>query len=54
MLARLREQADATCTGDRFEKLVAQVAARELDPYRRRRRALELLGAWRRRSGPLR
>jgi LAO/AO transport system kinase len=40
-LARLREQADATCTGDHFEKLVAQVAARELDPYAAAR---ELLG----------
>lgn len=42
VLARLREQADATCTGDRFEKLVAQVASRELDPYAA---AGELLGA---------
>ena len=33
VFARLREQADATCAGDRFEKLVAQVAARDLDPY---------------------
>jgi LAO/AO transport system kinase len=41
VLARLREQADATCTGDHFEKLVAQVAARELDPYAAAR---ELLG----------
>ena len=39
VLARLREQADATCTGDRFDKLVAQVAARELDPVRRGRRS---------------
>ena len=29
----LREQADAACTGDRFEDLLARVAARELDPY---------------------
>jgi LAO/AO transport system kinase len=42
VMARLREQADAQCTGDRFEKLVAQVAARELDPYAA---ADELLGA---------
>lgn len=42
VLARLREQADATCTGDRFEKLVAQVGSRELDPYAA---AGELLGA---------
>jgi len=42
VFARLREQADATCTGDRFEKLVAQVAARDLDPYAA---AAELLGA---------
>jgi LAO/AO transport system kinase len=41
VFARLREQADATCTGDRFEKLVAQVAARDLDPYAA---AAELLG----------
>jgi LAO/AO transport system kinase len=39
--ARLREQADAACVGERFEKLVAQVAARELDPYAA---AAELLG----------
>ncbi|MGZ4802030.1 MAG: methylmalonyl Co-A mutase-associated GTPase MeaB [Acidimicrobiia bacterium] len=42
VFARLREQVDATCAGDRFEKLVAQVAARELDPYAA---AQELLGA---------
>jgi LAO/AO transport system kinase len=41
VLARLREQAEATCSGDHFEKLVAQVAARELDPYAAAR---ELLG----------
>jgi GTPase len=41
VLARLADQADATCSGDRFEKLVAQVAARELDPYAA---AAELLG----------
>ncbi len=41
VLARLREQAEAVCTGERFEKLVAQVAARELDPYAA---AGELLG----------
>ncbi len=41
MMAKLREQADAQCAGDRFEKLVAQVAARELDPYAA---AQELLG----------
>ena len=40
--ARLREQADAACVGERFEKLVAQVAARELDPFAA---AAELLGA---------
>jgi LAO/AO transport system kinase len=33
VLARLREQADTTCTGERFDKLVTQVTARELDPY---------------------
>jgi LAO/AO transport system kinase len=42
VLARLREQADAQCEGEHFEKLVAQVAARELDPYAA---AEELLGA---------
>lgn len=42
VLARLREQAEATCVGERFDKLVAQVAARELDPYAA---AEELLGA---------
>ncbi|MGZ7027665.1 MAG: methylmalonyl Co-A mutase-associated GTPase MeaB, partial [Acidimicrobiia bacterium] len=42
VFTRLREQVDATCAGDRFEKLVAQVAARELDPYAA---AQELLGA---------
>jgi LAO/AO transport system kinase len=30
---RLREGADARCSGERFDRLVAQVAARELDPY---------------------
>ncbi len=30
---RLRERVDATCHGERFDRLVAQVAARELDPY---------------------
>jgi LAO/AO transport system kinase len=33
VLARLRSEAEAACSGDRFEKLVQQVAARELDPY---------------------
>jgi LAO/AO transport system kinase len=41
VLMRLRDQLDATLSGDRFEKLVAQVAARELDPYAA---AQELLG----------
>jgi LAO/AO transport system kinase len=41
VLMRLREQLDSTLSGDRFEKLVAQVAARELDPYAAAR---ELLG----------
>jgi LAO/AO transport system kinase len=30
---RLREGADARCSGEQFDRLVAQVAARELDPY---------------------
>jgi LAO/AO transport system kinase len=30
---RLREGADSRCSGERFERLLAQVAARELDPY---------------------
>ncbi|HYU38684.1 MAG TPA: methylmalonyl Co-A mutase-associated GTPase MeaB [Acidimicrobiia bacterium] len=30
---RLREGADSRCTGERFERLLAKVAARELDPY---------------------
>jgi LAO/AO transport system kinase len=30
---RLRTDVDATCRGERFERLVARVAARELDPY---------------------
>jgi LAO/AO transport system kinase len=30
---RLREGADARCSGERFDRLVAQVAARQLDPY---------------------
>jgi len=30
---RLREGADARCSGETFDRLVAQVAARELDPY---------------------
>jgi len=42
VLARLEAQADAACRGDRFEAAVAQVAARELDPYTA---AEELLGA---------
>jgi LAO/AO transport system kinase len=41
VLMRLRDQVDSTLTGDRFEKLVGQVAARELDPYAA---AQELLG----------
>jgi LAO/AO transport system kinase len=41
VMARLREQADALLTGDRFDKLVAQVASRDLDPYAA---AAELLG----------
>jgi LAO/AO transport system kinase len=31
--ARLEREADVACSGERFEKLVAQVVARELDPY---------------------
>ena len=42
VLARLRQEADAACAGERFDKLVAQVIARELDPYSA---AAELLGA---------
>jgi LAO/AO transport system kinase len=38
---RLERQADAACSGDQFEELVAQVVARELDPYAA---AAELLG----------
>jgi LAO/AO transport system kinase len=30
---RLRADVDAMCRGERFERLVARVAARELDPY---------------------
>jgi LAO/AO transport system kinase len=30
---RLRIGADARCHGERFERLLGQVAARELDPY---------------------
>jgi LAO/AO transport system kinase len=33
VLSRLREEARARTSGEQFEKLVAQVAARELDPY---------------------
>jgi LAO/AO transport system kinase len=33
VLARLQERADEQCRGERFDKLVALVAARELDPY---------------------
>jgi LAO/AO transport system kinase len=31
--ARLRVEADARCSGEAFEKLVDQVAAREVEPY---------------------
>jgi LAO/AO transport system kinase len=41
VLTRLREDAEARTSGEQFEKLVAQVAARELDPYAA---AAELLG----------
>jgi LAO/AO transport system kinase len=41
VMMRLRDQLASTLSGDRFEKLVAQVAARELDPYAA---AQELLG----------
>jgi LAO/AO transport system kinase len=41
VLTRLREEAEERTTGEQFEKLVAQVAARELDPYAA---AAELLG----------
>jgi LAO/AO transport system kinase len=33
VLARLAAAADAHCAGDRFEQVLARVAARELDPY---------------------
>ncbi|HEY7440749.1 MAG TPA: methylmalonyl Co-A mutase-associated GTPase MeaB [Acidimicrobiia bacterium] len=33
VLARLRSEADSACTGEHFEQVVQQVAARELDPY---------------------
>jgi LAO/AO transport system kinase len=41
VLTRLREEAEERCSGEQFEKLVAQVAARDLDPYAA---AEELLG----------
>jgi LAO/AO transport system kinase len=41
VLTRLREEAETRSSGEQFEKLVAQVAARELDPYAA---AAELLG----------
>jgi LAO/AO transport system kinase len=41
VLTRLREEAEGRCSGEQFEKLVAQVAARDLDPYAA---AEELLG----------
>jgi LAO/AO transport system kinase len=41
VLTRLREEAEARCSGEQFEKLVAQVTARELDPYAA---AAQLLG----------
>ncbi len=42
VLTQLREEAENRCSGEQFEKLVAQVSARELDPYAA---AAELLGA---------
>jgi GTPase len=33
VLARLQTQIDDRCEGEQFDKLVSQVAARELDPY---------------------
>ena len=33
VLARLEEQADDACRGPQFEEVMAQVAARKLDPY---------------------
>jgi GTPase len=33
VLTRLQEEAEARCSGEQYEKLVSQVAARELDPY---------------------
>ena len=39
--ARLEREADAACSGPEFEKLVAQVLAREIDPYSA---AAELVG----------
>jgi LAO/AO transport system kinase len=33
VLERLRARVDDVCAGERFDKLVGQVAARELDPY---------------------
>jgi LAO/AO transport system kinase len=41
VVTRLREEAEDRCSGEQFEKLVSQVAARELDPYAA---AAELLG----------
>jgi LAO/AO transport system kinase len=41
VLSRLREEAEVRCSGEQFEKLVAQVAAHDLDPYAA---AEELLG----------
>ena len=41
VLTRLREEAEERCSGEQFEKLVAQVSARDLDPYAA---AEELLG----------
>jgi LAO/AO transport system kinase len=33
VLARIAADVDATCSGDRFERLLGRVAARDLDPY---------------------
>jgi LAO/AO transport system kinase len=41
VMMRLRDQLASTLSGDRFEKLVAQVAARELDPYAAARELLD-------------
>jgi LAO/AO transport system kinase len=41
VLARLQVQVDDRCEGEQFDKLVSQVAARELDPYAAAAKLLE-------------